>query len=115
MNMTIYYRISYNGIGIYEALKKEMWNKSDNPKKEWEKFKNSDAVTWLKKTDRNSENNLSYFTELGYNFFMENIYPTVIKYFNIDDVLIEKFDFDEKKLNIMYYDEHQIVIKLGSD
>jgi len=46
---------------------------------------------------------------------MENIYPTVIKYFNIDDVLIEKFDFDEKKLNIMYYDEHQIVIKLGSD
>lgn len=54
-----------------------------------------------KKLIRIFENNLSYFTELGYNLFMENIYPILVKYFNKDDVLIEKFDFDEKKLNIM--------------
>lgn len=31
-----YWRITHRGIGVYEALKREIWNNSSNSKKEWE-------------------------------------------------------------------------------
>ena len=39
--MEMYYRVSYNDMGIYEALKKELWKQKKDPKKEWKNLINS--------------------------------------------------------------------------
>lgn len=68
----LYWRISYGGIGIYEALKNEIWKKHNFPKREWINLKNSETFTWLNTPPLYFENCYSYFTELGYELFMEN-------------------------------------------
>lgn len=107
----IYYRISYNGIGIYEALKKKIWISTSNPKYVWEELKNSIAFTWLKVPNTYSDKSYSYFTELGYDLFLKNTYSIFIKYLDKDKIITEKFIFDDSKINIIYQDEHQIVIE----
>lgn len=106
----IYWRISYNNIGIYEALKKELWNKNDSPKDEWKNLKESNAFTWLKTPDFYNENYYSYFTELGYKLFIENTYPIIIKYLDEKNIKVEEKNMDDGHINIIYSDEHQIVI-----
>lgn len=108
--MKIYYRVSYNGVGIYEALKKAIWNSSLNPEVIWDDIKNSSAFTWLKKPDFYPENGYSYFTEVGYDLFIKNTYPIILKYIGKKDINIEKFIFNNDDLNIVYSDCHQIVI-----
>lgn len=112
--MSRYFRLSYNGIGIYEALKKELWNKSNNPKEEWEKLKRSNSFTWLKIPTIYPKNSSSYFNLDGFNVFMERTYPIFVKYLNVNNIVIEEFDFEDDKLDIVYQDEYQIVIKTKS-
>lgn len=107
----IYYRLTYGDIGIYDALKKEIWKKFEFPTKEWDILKNSKAFTWLKIPNSYYENCHSYFTELGYKLFIKNTYPVLVKYLNEKNINLDKFIFDDTKLNIVYSDEHQIVIK----
>ena len=108
-----YFRFSYNGIGVYEALKREIWNVSDNPKEEWEKLKKLDAFTWLKVPNIYPDESYSYFTEDGYKVFMDKTYPLFIKYLKQENIVFEKFEFNKDELNIVYEDEHQIVVKMS--
>ena len=87
-----------------------MWNKSSNPKKEWEDLKTSDVFTWLNVPKIHYENSYSYFTELGYKLFMINTYPFFIKYLAEENIRIDKYKFEEQ-LDILYEDEHQIGVK----
>jgi len=110
MNKT-YWRISYNGTGIYEALKKEIWDNNFSPKVEWKKLKNSSEFTWLKTPNIYYNNCYSYFTESGYKIFMEKTYPIIIKYLKKENIDVEKYNFNDKEIKIVYFDEHQIVVK----
>lgn len=107
-----YYRITYNNIGIYEALKQEIFN--NYTKEEWQSFKSSNNVNWLKAPVFYGDNNYSYFTELGFNIFMKKTYPLIIKYLNEKHIKIKQYTFDVKKVYLIYSDEHQIVIDEGS-
>lgn len=62
-----YYRLTYNGIGIYEAFKQSCSSS------EWKDFLNSDAAQWLPKPKVYNNKNLlnSYFTKDGYIMFMK--------------------------------------------
>ena len=107
----IYWRVSYNNMGIYEALKDKIWSESKLPKEEWTKLKKSDNFKWLKIPITYDDNSCSYFTELGYQQFLIKTYPVIIHYLDESNIITEKYNFDENKINIVYCDEHQIVIK----
>lgn len=109
--MNKYWRFSYNGIGIYEALKKVIWKNFSNPKEEWNILKKSEAFTWLNVPSIYPENSNSYFTLEGYQMFIEKSYPLFIKYLDKEKILVEEFLFDEENINIVYKDEYQIVKK----
>ena len=106
-----YWRVSYNGIGIYESLKKEIWKKYENPKQEWEVLKDSVHFTWLNTPTFYNDNCYSYFTELGYKLFIKNTFPILVKYLDEKNIIVNKFIFDDRNLNFVYSDEHQVVFK----
>ena len=99
-----YYRVTYSDIGIYEALKQNA------SKEEWDSFLKSDKAKWLPKPNCEYKSTYnSYFTELGYQTFMNKT-----KKF-MEDVL------DKKKIKVskytgidlshcVYKDKYQIVI-----
>lgn len=103
-----YYRISYKNIGIYEAFKQELWNNNDF--EIWKEFKNSEYSNWLSVPDKYTDTSRSYFTELGYNKFITKTFPYMKKYLNENDITTDTYELDYDKLNIIYEDEHQIVI-----
>lgn len=108
----MYYRVTYNDIGVYEALKKQIWNdNNDFTKKDWENFKKSDEVNWLKIPNVYKDNNCSFFTELGFEVFMNKTYPLIIQWLDKENIKIENCNFDIEKVNLIYSDEHQIVIE----
>lgn len=107
----LYFRVRYNDTGIYDAFKKKVWEKCEFPKKEWDILKKSKTFTWLKTPNFYYENCYSYFTELGYELFLKNTYPVFIKYLDEKNIVVDKFIFDDTKLDIVYHDEHQIIIK----
>lgn len=101
------YRLTYNGIGIYEALKKEMFNKTHTPDA-WIEFKNSPECNWLPLPPTYGDDNASYFTEAGYNKFMELTMPIVNEYISAEDI---KTEVSKVPANaIVYEDEYQFVI-----
>ena len=108
-NKTIqpYYRVTYDGVGIYEELKKEMY-KINYDSSEWKKFKQSNACNWLPLPPSYCDGYYSYFTKLGYDKFMKSTYPIIIKYLDKDSINIEKCCID--KDSIIYQDKYQIVI-----
>lgn len=110
----IYYRVTCNGIGVYEALKNEIWKSSNQPKKDWETFINSSDVNWLKKPDGYKSSNYSYFTELGYSLFKEKTYPKIIKWLDKNNIKCEKCYLNEMDTYFAYSDEHQVVILKNS-
>ena len=102
-----YYRITYNGVGIYEQLKKEMYKINYNSS-EWNKFKQSKACNWLPLPPSYCDGYYSYFTKLGYDKFMKNTYPIIIEYLDKNNIDIEQCHID--KDSIIYQDKYQIVI-----
>lgn len=97
-----YYRITYYGEGIYNALKnnvgKEIWQ---------ELLLNSD-ISWLPKPPTYSSKNISYFTEKGYEKFLNRTMPIISSYLkkeNINvDILVKIPDLP------IYLDEYQVVV-----
>ena len=106
-SMQPYYRVTYNGIGIYEELKKEMY-KINYDSSEWKKFKQSNACNWLPLPPLYCDGYYSYFTKLGYDKFMKSTYPVITKYLDEDSINIEQCHIDED--SIIYQDKYQIVI-----
>lgn len=97
-----YYRITYDNIGIYEALKQNI------SLYEWDKLLNSERFQWLPKPPGSVYNgiNKSYFTETGFEWFNKYTLPVIKPYINTKKIKIEKIN---KLRNIIYQDQFQVV------
>lgn len=108
-----FYRLTYNGMGLYEALKKIIWKKSNNPKEDWCNFKNSPNTNWLPippiYADEQSKY-CSYFTETGYARFKSLTLPLIYKWIDKEKIDLYEVNMDTGN-NIVYKDEFQIVVK----
>ena len=96
-----FYRFEYDGEGIYEALHKKM------TMDEWKKFKSSSAATWLPVPPNYQTGDQSFFTEKGYDKFMNLTYPYMAKY--LKESKIRKFETELNPKYIRYRDEYQVV------
>lgn len=95
-----YFRFTYQGVGIYEALKNAVSNE------QWKTFLKSSAFTWLPKPDDYPKSCLSYFTKDGKDMFLKKTLPLCQKY------LGEDIEFTKVKnlKNIVYKDKYQVII-----
>lgn len=102
-NMGSFYRVTYNGIGIYEAFKNACTHD------EWRSFKNSDAVKWLPtpKVYGRDPNHISYFTELGYSKFKKNTYPIIAQKLDKNNIKVDKVMLS---IDPIYSDLYQVVV-----
>ena len=97
-------RVTYDGIGVYEALKQNM------TESEWRQFKRSDAATWLPlPTCPYKQGYLSYFTERGFATFMEKTKPYIVKHLDESRLDIRNYNISSASPNIVYSDKYQIV------
>ena len=97
-----YYRITYEDIGIYEALRNNVTDE------EWKSILNSDRIKWLPKPPNYEFNNRSYFTKLGYDTFTKKALPLMKKYLDPKKIKVESFNTLDG--DIVYNDEYQVVI-----
>ena len=97
------YRVTYNGVGIYEAFKNACTYD------EWKSFKNSDAVKWLPvpKAYGKDTNNTSYFTELGYSKFKKNVYPIITQKLDKGSIKVDEVTLSTDPI---YSDLYQVVV-----
>lgn len=111
-SMGYYYRCTFNGVGIYEALKREVGFK-------WKEIKQDPRITWLPQPPiEYGPNNLSYFTKKGYNYFkfktmylVKEVAPQLES-----ELKVEEFTSKSKLLGrIVYEDEFQVVTEIENN
>lgn len=95
-----YYRISYDGIGIYEALKRSI------PLDTWKSYLKSDNFTRLPNPGNYPSGYRSYFTKDGYEMYQKHIYPILIKHLDKNKIKVQTFNNIE---NIVYRDKYQVI------
>lgn len=95
------YRVTHNGIGIYEAMRKQC------SAKRWKELLSSEVFTWLPKPKSYPNGNLSYFTKEGIDKFNELVLPEAEKIVG-DNITIDKIDSNEIG-KIVYRDKYQII------
>lgn len=98
-----YYRVTYNGIGIYEAYK----NKVGLTK--WKKFKASPACLWLPAPMTYGFGYVSYFTKRGIDCFRSFTLMEMAKELPLNMITIEEVPSVNTK-NIVYQDEFQVIV-----
>lgn len=100
----IYYRYTYLGQGVYEALKNVI--SSD----EWKQLKDSIAFKWLPcPSTYNTSKHLctSFFTEFGNERFKKLTLPIISDILGKDSIKCEKSNLSD--LSIVYKDPYQVV------
>lgn len=100
--MNNYYRITYKGIDIFKYIfenNKDIFNK-------WNSFINCSLDINI--YEDNNSKYIFYITENGYNKFISNIYPEIIR--TIDEKYI-KIEIVKYLDNIYYKDDNQVVVK----
>lgn len=101
------YRVTHNGVGIYEALKKQ--TSAEN----WRKLLSSPAFTWLPKPKEYPSDYISYFTKEGIDKYNELVAPIV------SNIIGDNVNLDitsEKKVgDIIYRDQYQVIAKNKPD
>jgi len=102
-NSSVYYRVTYNNEGIYNALKR---NVSMNT---WKELLNSNAMKWLPKPPSYQNNNRSFFTKEGFKIFEKETLPIMRRYLNSKGIKIEKVIISNN--DILYRDKYQVVTK----
>lgn len=95
------YRVTHNGIGIYEAMRKQC------SAERWKELLSSEVFTWLPKPKSYPNGNLSYFTKEGIDKFNELVLPEAEKIVG-DNITIDKIDSKEIG-KIVYRDKYQII------
>lgn len=100
------WRITHNGVGIYEALKKAMYETTQSTNI-WNTFLGTPACGWLPKPPTYKPGDTSYFTEIGYKKFMSMTFPVVIEYINQSEIDVEEVMIPCD--TITYADEYQFV------
>lgn len=103
-----YYRYTYNGIGIYEALKQNV------DFEVWRDILHDDNISWLPKPPDYLYGFNSYFTEFGNTIFKEKTLPLCKKYLKSSLIKMEKVTNIED-FRIIYKDLYQIVIFISID
>lgn len=99
-----FYRVTYSGVGIYQAL---FENSSED---DWEAFLDSDAAKWLPKpTCKYKSNYKSYFTELGYKTFMEKTNKFMEKVLYKNKIKVHEY-INIDLSNVVYQDKYQVVV-----
>ena len=97
-------RVTYDGIGVYEALKNSM------SESEWRQFKRSDAATWLPiPSIPYKQEYLSYFTERGFDKFVKLTEPYIVRHLDKNKLEIKKYNISSASRHIVYSDKYQIV------
>lgn len=94
------YRVTYHNKGIYNELKKAV-NKDI-----WLYLLSLKEFTWLPKPPTYASENISYFTQKGFERFEKETLPIICQYLDKKNIKIETFD---KVENIIYSDLYQIV------
>ena len=102
MTNNVYFRVTYNNIGIYEAFKQNI------PWDVWINFKKSKECNWLPLPPKYEDGYYSYFTYEGYKKFMKLTYPEMIKYLDKYKIKVEKLNIDKNA--IIYSDKYQVVV-----
>lgn len=100
--MSKYYRITYEGDGIYNALRNNVTID------EWKKLLMSDCMTWLPKPTYYSKANRSYFTKKGIDMFKRKTMPVMLQYLDSTKIQIHTYSNIEQK-DIVYEDLYQII------
>lgn len=99
-----YYRVTYDGIGIYEAVR-QLVNQE-----QWVAFLKSEAFKWLPKPPLYPSNYRSYFTQLGYKMFSDKVAPVIRDYLpdkrKIHVQVVSRVD------NIVYEDAYQVIVSI---
>ena len=98
--MKKYYRITYEGEGIYNALRNII------SMSEWRKLLSLECMTWLPKPNYYSKTNRSYFTQKGFDMFICKTLPLMLKYMDSDKVQIQTYETINE---IMYEDLYQVI------
>lgn len=109
-----YYRVTCDGIGIYEYLKQYLWNNISNADEVWNDFIKSDNTNWLNKPtlyNDKSKEYYSYFNMEGYKVFLEKTLPLITNWIDRNTIKTEIVKIHEEK--IVYQDEYQIVIEIN--
>ena len=99
-----YYRVSVNGIGIYQALKMKVG---------WYDFKEiikSPNIKWLPSPPSYYSDNYSFFTSYGFSVFKQRTLPIMLKYFKPEEIKIEENIGYPGKL--VYKDRFQVIVLL---
>lgn len=96
-----YFRVTHDGIGIYEAMRRQISSK------DWKKLLKSDNFTWLPKLKEYPPECRSYFTKDGMDKFNDLVYPIAAGIVG-DNIKIEKFTADDISY-IIYKDQYQII------
>ena len=100
-NTEIYYRVTYNGIGIYEAFRQSV------PQHVWLRFLKSDKASWLPKPPDYTSGYESYFTKLGFSKFEEMTLPYMSKFLDRKKINIKEYmDIGD----IVYRDMFQVIV-----
>lgn len=102
-----FYRVYYNGIGIYEALRKKVgWD--------WKTVKQDPDINWLPTPNvkEYKDNYRSFFTTLGYKTFQAKTMKVIDKYLDPEKVEVREYNDFQGKL--MYQDQYQVVVEVNN-
>ncbi len=102
-NSIYFYRVTYNGEGIYNALKKSV------DMEVWKEILSNKLINWLPKPPSYDLKNKSYFTEKGYKRFEKDTLPLISKYLEKENIKVNIYQDIMK--DILYKDDYQIVTK----
>lgn len=103
----VYYRVTYNEEGVYNALKKIVDIDT------WKEILNSEHINWLPKPPSYSSKNMSYFTKKGYERFYNETLPYICNYLEKENIKIDAYN--EISNNVLYSDEYQVVIQVDDE
>lgn len=96
----LYYRITYRGEGVYQALK------NATPATTWKKMQLSPVFDWLPRPPFYLDGMKSYFTKLGLDYFDKYTRPTMEIYL---DKRLMVTETKEGPMHIVYRDKFQVV------
>lgn len=104
-----YYRYTYDGQGIYDALRQNV------TADEWKQMKTSDAFTWLPVPDvyAKDADHTSFFTDKGNRWFLKRTMPLMHKHLDKDKIKLDKITIKNSD-DIVYSDKYQTVIPTNS-
>lgn len=106
-NQNVYYHITYNGEGIYNALKNIV--EIDT----WKALLNNKQINWLSRPIEYSSKNISYSTKEGYKLSIRQTLPIILRYLDKEKIKIDTYNGICN--NVLYTDEYQIVIETSEN